>query len=193
MAATRESRGPRCGFEAATTTAVVKSPLLSAPSTSSRFQGGFAFDDEKRRSTALVSLGTAQQSSKRTFEVLGTRRDALEGSAEQVISSLSIFYFFFNSRTLSRLSLTLRTFLFSPLGPAGSNRGAIAFFFFPSSNEMLPAWASSSAPTPEPHQGFASSATVALVFFVLGVLVSAIEEKEERERASAVADTNKRW
>ena len=140
-----------------------------------------------------MSLGTAQQSAKRTLEVLGTRRDALEGSAEQVISSLSIFYFFFNSRTLSRLSLTLRTFLFSPLGPAGSNRGAIAFFFFPSSNEMLPAWASSSAPTPEPHQGFASSATVALVFFVLGVLVSAIEEKEERERASAVADTNKRW
>lgn len=40
---------------------------------------------------------------------------------------------------------------------------------------MLPAWASSAAPTPEPHQGFASSATVALVFFVLGVLVRGLE------------------
>ena len=40
-------------------------------------------------------------------------------------------------------------------------------------SQTLPAWVapSSPSPTPGPHQGFASSATVALVFFVLGVLV----------------------
>jgi len=57
---------------------------------------------------------------------------------------------------------------------------------------LPPSWAfpSSHAPTPEllPHQGFASSATVALVFFVLGVLVRFFRKiggaDGESERAS---------
>jgi hypothetical protein len=85
--------------------------------------------------------------------------------------------FFFEVLELFTLPKFGTFFSFSRgLGPRGSN---IAFLFLSrfSSPTMLPPWASSPAPTPEAHQGFASSATVALVFFVLGVLVRVENER----------------
>jgi len=106
-----------------------------------------------------------------------TCRDALEGSAEQVFREEKNRSFFFEVLELFTLPKFGTFFSFSRgLGPRGSN---IAFLFLSrfSSPTMLPPWASSPAPTPEAHQGFASSATVALVFFVLGVLVRVENER----------------
>ena len=91
-----------------------------------------------------------------------------------------LFSFFFTNFTLQNFFCSLPREREARLGLRGSKKPEHRFFFFPPT--MLPAWVSSSAPTPEPHQGFASSATVALVFFVLGVLVSGLEGERAGSR-----------